>query len=891
MVCRAPLHSRPDVRTIVPVAVSEVDTRLRLLEREGILEALDGALAEASAGCGRIFLLAGEAGVGKTAAVQAFCARRAGVRTLWGDCDDLFTPRPLGPFVAAARDGGGELARALQADAGAHEVAAALIRQAGSRPTLMVLEDLHWADEATLDVLLVLARSIGRAPLLVVGTYRDDELDKTHPLRVVLGDLSPREPVGQLAVPRLSAAAVAELAGPAGVDPAELYRQTSGNPFFVTEVLASGNGTIPGTIRAAVLGRAARLSLAAREVLDAVAISPRRVEVWLLEALAGEHAEALEECLTSGMLGARPGAVEFRHELARRAIDEALEPRRRIALHREAVAALARPPVGSPDLFRLAHHAEAAGDGGAVLRYSPGAGDRAAELGAHREAAAQYARALRFVDPADLPLRADLLRRYSDACYLTDRCQAAIDAARELVECYRDAGDRFKEGETLCLESLLEMCPGSAVDAEPDALRAVALLEEFPPGPELALAYANLAAIRMNLEDEEATRLWAGRALELARSLGETETVSHALNSLGTMLFLAHGPTERGPAEESLRLAVRDGLGVPILRAYSNMAWAAWRHRDYARAEELLQSGLSRCREPDFDLWRLLMSAYRSCVHLELGRWDEALRWARIAAGDFRSSPLPRILGKLVIGLVGVRRGDPAEASLVDEAFALAAPSGELQRIGPAACAAAEVAWLAGDATGVATATAPALGLALQRRSLPLVGQLACWRLRAGFAPDDLPAVPEPWSLELAGRLTEAADRWTAMGCDYEAALVLAQAADEPSLRRSHDTLRELGAPAAAAIVARRLREQGVRDVPRGPRATTRQNAGQLTARELDVLQLLAEGLRNAAIAERLFLSRRTVDCHVSNVLRKLEVSSRGEAVAAARRLELLGDA
>jgi DNA-binding CsgD family transcriptional regulator/tetratricopeptide (TPR) repeat protein len=864
----------------VAVAVSEVDTRLRLLEREGILGSLDGALASAASGRGRIVLVAGEAGVGKTAAVRAFCDHQTAAQTCWGDCDDLFTPRPLGPFL------GGALATAVPEGAGAHEVANALL--GSTRLSIVVLEDLHWADEATLDVLLVLARSIGRAPLLVVGTYRDDELEKTHPLRVVLGELAPREPVEHLAVPRLSAEAVAELAAPEGIDPRELYRQTSGNPFFVTEVLASGNAAIPGTIRAAVLGRAARLSPAAREVLDAVAVSPQRVEVWLLDALAGEHAAALEECLSSGMLAARPGSVAFRHELARRAIEEALEPRRRLALHRRALEQLAAPPTGAPDLFRLAHHAEAAEDGAAVLRYSPGAGERAAAVGAHREAAGQYARALRFVDPADLASRTDLLRRYSDSCFLTDRCQDAIAAARELTVCFHEAGDRFKEGETRCLESLLEMCPGSAATAEPGGLRAIELLEEFPPGPELALAYANLAAIRMNVEDLDGTRFWAERAVALARPLGERTTVAHALNSLGTMEMLAHGPSPSRIAEESFAMALQVGLDVPILRAYSNTAWAAWRHRDYAMAEQLLREGLARCREPDFDLWRLLMSAYTACLRLERGQWQEAAKWAERARSDFRSSPLPRILGTIVIGLLGVRRGDPDARSLLDDAFRLAAPSGELQRIVPAACAAAEAAWLAGDATGVATATAPALGLALERRALPLIGQLACWRLRAGFAPEDLPDLPEPWSLELAGRPAEAAARWTALGCDYDAALALAAATDEPSLRRSHDTLRELGAPAAAALVARRLRQRGVRGVPYGPRATTRKTPGRLTARELDVLQLLAEGLRNAAIADRLFLSRRTVDCHVSNVLRKLEASTRGEAVATARRLDLL---
>jgi DNA-binding CsgD family transcriptional regulator len=258
---------------------------------------------------------------------------------------------------------------------------------------------------------------------------------------------------------------------------------------------------------------------------------------------------------------------------------------------------------------------------------------------------------------------------------------------------------------------------------------------------------------------------------------------------------------------------------------------------------------------------------------------------------DPRRSPLPRILGRVVLGLVRARRGDPSSRPLLDEALALAAPSGELQRIAPASAASAELAWLTGDAGAIDEITAPAQSLAVERGAPWLVGHLACWRRRAGLDEPVAITVPEPHALELDGMAEEAAAAWDRLGCPYDAALARAGSDAVDVLRRAHDDLMDLGAHATAAVVARRLRERGVRGIVRGPRASTRANAASLTARELDILRLMSEGLTNAAIAERLFLSVRTVHHHVSSILRKLDVGRRGEAVAAARRLALLQDA
>jgi AAA ATPase domain len=459
------------------------------------LAGLEARLAAVrAAGRGRLVLVAGEAGIGKTALVRTFCESRAATRVLWGACDALYTPRPLGPLLDIAQEAGGDLEVLAAAGASPAALVAALGRELRRRPAaIVVLEDLHWADEASLDLVRLLARRIEALPALVVATYRDDELARAHPLRILLGELPPGRAVDRLALGPLSADAVAALAAARGVDPGELHSRTAGNPFFVTEVLAAGAADVPDTVRDAVLARVARLGSGARALLDAVAIVPPRAELWLLEALAGSDLRHLESCTSSGVLRAEREAVGFRHEIARVAVEEAIPPHRRVDLHRRALSALAEAPGRQPDVARLAHHAEAAGDAGAVLRYAPSAAERAAALGAHREAAAQFAGALRYA--VDLPpaRRAELLERCSYECYLTDRIPEAIDARRRALEEHRARGDRRLQGDAHRWLSRLAWFAGDNARAEDEARRAVELLEALPPGRELAMAYSNVA--------------------------------------------------------------------------------------------------------------------------------------------------------------------------------------------------------------------------------------------------------------------------------------------------------------------------------------------------------------------------------------------------------------
>ena len=612
---------------------------------------------------------------------------------------------------------------------------------------------------------------------------------------------------------------------------------------------------------------------------------PPQAELWLLDALA-EDVGCLQECLTSGMLAAESSSVAFRHELARLAVEDSVAPNRRVGLHRAALLALADPPSGEPDLARLAHHAEAARDADAVLRFAPAAAARAASLGAYREAAAQYARALRFGHGLSLGQRADLLELRASACYVTDEYDQGIAALREALECRTALGDRLREGDVLCRLSDFLWCPGQTAESERRAREAVALLETLPVGRELAMAYANLASNCLAAQRSEESAGWAARALELADRLEDTEISVYALATLG-VATLGVGGIAR--LEQSLEIARRDGLAEQVARAYVLLAETAVIARRHAAASKYLEAGIGYCSERGLDLFLLYLLAFRARLQLDQGLWADAADSASAVLRIQRTSINPRIISLVVLGLVRARRGDPGQWDVLDEAWRLAEPTGELPRLGPVAAARAEAAWLEGGREAVAAATENALSLAGERSSWRLAGELAEWRRRAGLDEKAPEGAAGPYALELAGDWARAADAWAAIGCPYEAALALAAADDEKALRRSLAELQRLGARPAAAIVARRLRERGVRGLPRGPRAATRANPAGLTARQLEVLELLAEGLTNSEIADRLVVSQRTVDHHVATTLQKLAVRTRAEASARAVRLGLAG--
>lgn len=692
-----------------------------LLERGEQLSALGDCLAVVrERSRGQMVLLRGEAGIGKTALVQAFCATLGpSVRVLWAACDPLFTPRPLGPLLDIARATGGELQNRVDAGGKPHDVMTALIDELEwPAPTVVVIEDVHWADKATLDVVRLVARRMDGVPVLFVVSYREEELHRGHPLRIVLGELAGVRPVTRIGLMGLSREAVAILAERSSLDAEELYVRTAGNPFFVTETLAAETDQVPETVRDAVLSRVARLGAAGRAVLEAVAVVPQRAEIWLLEALSEGALDGLDECLDSGMLRAEADGVVFRHELARLAVERSLSPDRAVKLHRRAMEALVGSAFGSPDFARLAHHAEAAGDVAAVLRFAPQAAARASAVGAHREAEAQYSRALQVGHQLEPEVRADLLERFANECYFTDMREQGLVALDEALTIHRRLGNARKEGEIQQLRGRMLTCIGRIDEAKVAFAEAIKLLEPLPHGRELARAYSCLSEATLLCSESDETIKWGTLALALAERVGDAEALTLALNTLGTTGLNRGHPEGRKQLQRSIEVAKQADLPAEVGRAYLNLMFAVGTAHDYVAKDRYSDAAVEYCRAYGLEAWLQYAICGQAEAHLVQGRWADAAESAVVVVNAPPSAVVgPRISALCQLALVRARRSDPEYWPLIDEALELARTANELMYWATVALARAEAAWLEGRSEAIGVETEIALGrLAPDRR-------------------------------------------------------------------------------------------------------------------------------------------------------------------------------
>jgi DNA-binding CsgD family transcriptional regulator/tetratricopeptide (TPR) repeat protein len=847
-----------------------------LLERDGELGRLVGLLGEVADGGGRVVLILGHAGVGKTALVSRFLAE-VGDRThiLLGYCDDLITPQPLGPFWDLARDE--PLLRSVLEAGDVRAVMEAVMELMTRRlrATVVAIEDVQWADEATLDVVRYVGRRIGTSSGILLMTYRSGEVDNDHPLRQVIGQLEPRHVV-RFALPPLSEAAVAEMLGGSELDIGDVMALTGGNPLFVSEVLDWGIDGVPPSIRDAVLTRAGHLSSDARSFLDAMAVMPGRVSQALVEHLGGLSPDVEVEC--AGFLEIDREGVRFRHELTRRAIESTLTSNARRHLNQLVLDAL----NGSAAPAVLVHHAKEAGDDGMIVEYAPQAARAASAVGSNTEALSHFHQMAPYLDDLS-PLEA------ADLLFDQAKCEVALGCGEtptlsRAIDLYRVSGSAPALGRALTFAIRFHVDRGRLDDGARCAAEAVALLEPEGPSADLARAYTQQAAMYMlRAEYDKAVDL-ADAAATMAASVGdEWASIDATITRAGVSIML--GRDELATFEACRERAEKGSMPDLELRALINLAMNAGLFRGIPQAIDLCLRTIAAARrwesvgvEVGATIWlgKSLMAA---------GRWSEAEK-TLLDVADPVGSLLSRATAEL--GLLEARTGRfQRAADTVRRAVEAAVATGQPQNVLDAGAAAAEYAWLTGDRDAAAVEAAEEawemsgrLGLGPYSRSA--LGYWL-WRLGRIDAPD--PVIDEAYALMIRGEAAGAAAVWERRGQPYERALALVEAGDAAAVE-ALGIFEELGANALAERTRCELRGRGV-SLPRR-RSPPRRADADLTERQSEVLELLAEGLTSPEIAERLFLSRRTVESHVGAILMRLGVSNRREAVRTARRRGLL---
>ena len=865
-----------------------------LVEREAPLERLIESARRAAQGRGGIMLIGGEAGIGKTALIEALRGEtRSEWRVAWGGCDALFTPRPLGPIHDMSSVFSDPVRARLAEGAGSSTLFQAIISEldAGGQPTILIIEDVHWADDATLDFLKFLGRRVSMLPTLLVMSYRSDEVDPGHPLTQVLGEL-PSASTRRIDLEPLSVAGIRGLCAGTDFDAGELFEITRGNPFFVSELLAYGrqpDSPIPASVRDAVNARLNRLADVERSFLETLSLIPGSSPMALIRALFGGEGETLAMAAIGRRLLVEggDGRLRFRHELARLATLWRLSASRQRDLHERILEAyIASSP--EPPLDPLVFHAAGALNAGRVLEFAPRAAEVAAGMGAHREAAAHLSTALRFVDEASPELAAMLYERWAYEAGLAQIDDSVLEARRHAITLWRTLERADKVGENLRWLSRLHWYRGESGEADRFADEAVRVLENIPAGSERAMAYSLRSQLYMLNDRMDEAITWGRRALELAEDLDIMEVRIHALNNVGTALAFRDDPAGVDDLETSLALALEHGYHEHAARVYTNLAEYGVEFRQFELAERVISEGIGFDTQHDLDAWTHYLVGRQAQLRMEQGRLRDAETIAEGVLELGRLTLLMRLPALIVLATSRLRLGETGARDLLDEALRDALATNEPQYLVPVRLAHVEAAWLAGRADPARPHLEALYALGPDKMHRWGRGDTAVWSRRLGIEPPAgfLRDLPAPHAAELEGDHIAAGQSWDALQAPYAAGLALLGTTDDgaqvDALVRAVKRLRKVEAQPVVEMAWSRARALGVnRHLPRGrrgPYRAARNHPLGLTGREQDVLGLLVEGSSNAEIADRLSRSQRTIEHHVSSILSKLHVGNRMEA-------------
>ncbi len=864
---------------------------MELIERDGFLDLLQTQLNNTAAGEGHCLFISGEAGIGKTTLVKAFLKQQADSCLIYqGACDALFTPRPLAPL----HDILWHVSKDRWPVSTILEERSALFANffqelsTKEKQLLIVFEDIHWADEATLDFIKFFARRISQLPCLFILTYRDDEIHSRHPLRNVLGQLPP-DSFTKISITPLSKQAVEKMAMEKGYSGEDVYSISGGNPFYVNEILASYSPGVPDNIKDSILSVYDRQEEGTRHAWQICSVIPEGLEVNRFAKIRTSWDEAVDHCFAMNVIIVKNNKVVFKHELYRRTIEESLSPFKRIELNKKILELLLTSFEDEGEIERIVHYAKNANDKKLVVKYAPLAAKQAAAVGAHIEAAKLFLSAIEYYQENDKDTLIQFYESYAYQCYLTNQLKDAIIYAEKSLKLLKEKNEVQKICSCMRLLSWYWWFECNGTKAEFYATEAIDLLASQPSSPAKAMAFAHLGRLKMLSDQKEECLLWSEKAKLMAEELSNEEVLCYVLNSVGFILSKNLFTRKNGLdfLNQSKDIALKNNDEENIAYAWANLGVDVVVMKDFQVAKKILDEGIQFCEERDIGLGVKFLLTYKARLALETGNWKEAYSSANNYIKDENWPPVCKIGALVVVATIRMRCGANDVLPILTEAKEKAFKNREPQRILPVMSAMLEYEWITGKEIIKESDLDLVVELVKQRGNIYDNSAFAYWLVKARNQKVALPEHYEAYLLNNHMQVHKAAELWKTLGCPYEQALALFEGTDDDK-RVALSIFQQLGADAVYEKTKMNMRAAGIKKIPRGLRESTKTNPAQLTNRELDILQLLQHAVQNKEIASTLYISPKTVDHHISNILFKLDVHSRSKAVTEAVRLGIL---
>jgi len=872
------------------ITMRPIFDNMELIERDNFLSSLNSGFKEAAAGEGYCFFIMGEAGIGKTSLVKAFLKKTEDESVQYiGACDSLFTPRPLGPLYDLALQMNEDWINEIHSVSSRAELFSRFAQELTqkSKPVIIVFEDIHWADEATLDFVKFLARRISRLKCLLILTLRDDEINQQYSLRNVFSDLAP-DTFTRLVLTPLSKQAVQKLADEKGYDGQDVYSISGGNPFYVNEILASYSLGVPDSVKDSILCFYNHLEEETKNVLQFLSVIPEGLELARLYKIDPSYHQAIESCLDNKILVIKNNKIFFKHELYRRTIEASLSPFKRIALNKSVLGFFLKSFEEKGEIEKIVHYAKNANDNKLVVKFAPVAAKQAAAVGAHFEASKLFYTAIEYFEDNDTDQLVKLYEDYAYECYLTNQLQDAIIYQGKALKVWEQKNEVEQLGNSLRLFSRLWWFEGNRQKAETYAAQAIEVLTKQPSSKAKAMAYSNMSQLKMLADHTGECIFWGEKAIAIAREVSDEETLAHAMINMGSALMVTQSSTQKGTdlLKEGRDISLRNSYHEHAARAYTAMGSNLVTIKDYPYARKTLEEGINYCEERDIDSLKLYMHGWKARLNLETGNWNEAFTIANNLLKKENLPPVIKIGALTVVATIKLRRGEQGVLPLLLEAKKLAFVTTELQRIIPVTIAMLEYEWVSGKRYIEQEVLHETMNMFLH---LEIASKNCRFFFWLNKMKEHYPEIREKCRNNFNGRDTpqQEAGSWEQLGCPYEQALSLFGGSDDDK-RKGLLIIQQLGADAIYEKLKMEMRSSGIKKIPRGLRGSTKANPAQLTNRELDVLQLLKRGIQNREIAEALFISPKTVDHHISSILFKLDVNSRSKAVTEAARLGIV---